>query len=1004
MASKRKRNHAVTSTGADTGNGNGNDTGLADSNKRQRTSGDGYSKDPPVKQALLNKYYPNVLCLRDYLLSKLPVSSKVRRKKLSSVGRKASANIPYQDGDDDEDEDRVLGDFLDGTLIGVSSNNGLSQEDRLKEWVSFSQRGDVSVSTIANSNCTDVYSQSEIVDFAIWLLFSKSKSSNGRLQHLLCQGYRKDVSSRSVHRAMKAWPWPHVLSLLGKAGEHVMSDLILDCGVFLQIKNTHGSYYQLSGQPLGEILPITNGKHHGKESGADSGSKKDQQPGILHNPMEINFVRNRMLYAKAALNAQGEVQFGLRHIHIFNRFRSQANDDPIISRRGPEKNIVRILMYIFPLQFDLHNVFTSEVDNRETVQPFKDYTLREEEIDSKYPEAKGIKIPKRLRGKAKDLVRKLQVLHSRCSYNYLLEYYCPNRKHEDGNANRIQEEPSFNSTSLKIQSYRKCHSSSILSSSAPSIPARKSTLMDHASSTAEVSAFCRAVLRNIIPHEFWGMGDVQAHNESIFHKNVDNFIGLRRFEVLSLHEVMQGIKIAEIEWLGTPSTSNQKLSLTDFNKRREIFLEFLYYLFDSILIPLVRSHFHVTESNVHRQRLFFFRHDVWKSVAEPAMASLKLKMFEEVKLKEAQQILASRTLGFSQMRLIPKETGVRPIMNLRRRAMRKGDKHLLGVSINSVLTPVHNVLTYEKANNLTRLGSTLFSVGDLYQKVKSFKASLNASTKPLYFAKVDVQAAFDTIPQVAVIKLMKTVPSEPEYRFSRHVEIKPTDAYNIDPNAPNKPIRRWKSNAKSMHHLDNFDEDLENDIAIGKKNTVFVENIVNQIRDTNSLLHLLTEHISQNMVKIGKKFYRQKEGIPQGSILSSLLCNYFYADLEAKHLSFLQSDESLLLRLIDDFLLITLNPAHAKRFLKVMHDGIPEYGVGVNPDKTLTNFEVMIYGKKIKRIVGEKMFPYCGNLIDMKTLNIARDRGRGKDLAIQDSLTVEYSRIPGKTFHRKVLN
>lgn len=280
---------------------------------------------------------------------------------------------------------------------------------------------------------------------------------------------------------------------------------------------------------------------------------------------------------------------------------------------------------------------------------------------------------------------------------------------------------------------------------------------------------------------------------------------------------------------------------------------------------------------------------------------------------------------------------------------------------------------------MTRLGSTLFSVGDLYQKVKSFKASLNASTRPLFFAKVDVQAAFDTIPQAAVIKLMKTIPSESEYRFARHVEIKPTEAYATDPNAPNKPIRRWKSNAKPLHHLDNFDEDLENDIAIGKKNTIFVENIVNQIRDTNSLLQLLAQHISLNMVKIGKKFYRQKEGIPQGSVLSSLLCNYFYADLEAKHLSFLQSGESLLLRLIDDFLLITLNPIHAKRFLQIMHDGVPEYGVGVNPDKTLTNFEVMINGKKVKRVVGEKMFPYCGNLVDMKTLNIARERDRRKD-------------------------
>jgi hypothetical protein len=31
-------------------------------------------------------------------------------------------------------------------------------------------------------------------------------------------------------------------------------------------------------------------------------------------PSEIIFVRNRMLYARAALNARGLVQFGFRHI------------------------------------------------------------------------------------------------------------------------------------------------------------------------------------------------------------------------------------------------------------------------------------------------------------------------------------------------------------------------------------------------------------------------------------------------------------------------------------------------------------------------------------------------------------------------------------------------------------------------------------------------------------------------------------------------------------------
>ncbi|KAM3066909.1 Telomerase reverse transcriptase [Clarireedia jacksonii] len=1000
------------------------DTNVAELNKRQRVTGSFRGNEPPVKDALLAQYYPRVLSLREYLLSKLPASSRVRKKKILGVGGRTS--VETGDLQDDTDEDRVLAAFLDRTLVGVSTY-GISQEDRAEGWNTFSQRGDTSISTIGNSSGGALFSQSDIVDFAIWLLFQKSKSINGRLQHLLCQGYRKDVSSHSVHRdenfsttipgvnltypnshvtSIKGWPWPQILGLLGKAGERIMVDLILDCGIFLPIENGNGSYHQLSGPPLSELRTLSIAETPGKAdlSGQHEKKSKRRTP-QSHTASEIVFVRNRMLYGKASLNARGEVKSGLRHIHALNRYpyvknTSQSGTEKDSCNQGTHRNTIHLMMYIFPRQFGLHNVFTSSVNPRETVQPFKDYTLREEEINTKYTLDEKVKVPKRLRGKARDLVHKLQVLHSRCSYNKLLAYYC---SHQHDAVDDIHEEESSDSTFFETQSSMASHMSISISSSVASVPPRKITLMDDATPVADVSAFVRAVLRNIIPHEFWGTQDVQSHNEKGFHRNVDKFIRMRRFEVLSLHEVFQDIKIADIEWLRSTNTVNQKLSQTDLSKCREIFLEFLYYLFDSIIIPLVRAHFYVTETNVHRQRLFFFRHDIWRSLAEPALASLKLKMFEEIKPDEAHKILDSRALGFSQIRLLPKETGVRPILNLRRRAVQKNSK-LLGSSINSVLGPIHSILTHEKKTNPNRLGSALFSVGDLYQKVKNFKNILTTTTQPLYFAKVDVQAAFDTIPQLAVIKLMHTVPCESEYRIARHVEIKPTDAYNSGLSAANKPIRRWKTLAKSLDHIDDFDEDLENELAVGKKNTIFVENVVNQIRDTSSLLDLLTEHISSNMVQIGKRFYRQKEGIPQGSVVSSLLCNYFYADLESKHLSFLQTGETLLLRLIDDFLLITINPMHAKRFLQVMHDGIPEYGVTVNPEKTLTNFEVCINGRKIKRLVGEQRFPYCGNLIDLRSLSISRDRERKKDLAIEDSLTVEYSRAQGKTFHRKVIN
>ncbi|KAF4614304.1 hypothetical protein G7Y89_g15433 [Cudoniella acicularis] len=301
--------------------------------KRQKVSssstanGSATTKDPVVKQALLAQYYPRVFTLREYLLCKLPSTSKIRRKKIQCVGR--GKNSEHAEGDHNVSE------FLDQTLVGELVCNERLREDQWRQWTVFSQRADDS--NFANvSGVGGGYSQSEIVDFAIWLLFSKSGTMNGGAQHLLCQGFRKDISSRDVNRdedftsaipgvvsiypnsnvtAMKVSPWPQVLNLLGKEGERLMIALILDCGIFVEVGKGRGIYHQLCGIPMGElqtcsplnqkILPGSLLKSIGESQTAKA-------------PSNIAFVRNRMLYARAALNAQGGVRFGLRHIREFN--------------------------------------------------------------------------------------------------------------------------------------------------------------------------------------------------------------------------------------------------------------------------------------------------------------------------------------------------------------------------------------------------------------------------------------------------------------------------------------------------------------------------------------------------------------------------------------------------------------------------------------------------------------------------------------------------------------
>jgi len=169
----------------------------------------------------------------------------------------------------------------------------------------------------------------------------------------------------------------------------------------------------------------------------------------------------------------------------------------------------------------------------------------------------------------------------------------------------------------------------------------------------------------------------------------------------SLHADAYGRQLSALTWLDLPAQQNRhRMSRTDAEKRLQLLAELIYYLFDSFLIPLISKNFYVTETAVHRNQLCYFRHDVWRKLSEPALSSLTTTTFEALDPPTYQRLLAHRNLSTSRVRFLPKETGLRPIVNLRRRvATMVGGKLKLGKSVNSVMNPVFNVLNYEKVSD-----------------------------------------------------------------------------------------------------------------------------------------------------------------------------------------------------------------------------------------------------------------------------------------------------------------
>ncbi|KAJ5804517.1 uncharacterized protein N7518_000820 [Penicillium psychrosexuale] len=1079
MGKKRKRPIK------DRGSTSSSHTGITTSPRRFRPPHTPIPLGTKTSHPVISLYYRNVVPLREYLLHKLPVTSKSRRRRILTLGSREDQGTNAQ-----LQTSETLAELLDSTLVGVlkESSPTLNSEQQ-KQYSSFneSQSRSILVSTDTGPTCP----QSEVVDFVIWKIFNRSNGYSKEAKHLLTHGFKRMSMHHAQHtgipgivsqfpnqnvQVLKKGAWAEVLGLLGSNGEEIMMQLLFDCGVFAPIDAENGIYYQLSGIPLSDLEPLsdasaeangsaataqdsmpTTGQRHPKEK-----AECKQSSETLQSPNNIVFMRRRILYGRVE-SKQG-VASGLGQKHVLSRFSSLDS----------MAQTVHVMKYIFPRQFGLLNVFTLDSDQRKQMNDSKGFMSRESEIshleeqkrlqrpqtgnesaDAGCGGVKSVKVPKRLRGITIELVRKLRNRNAQCSYGELLRYYCPTEQTEPRllgafvsttDAKKSEPISSLESNFVTQVNYPSPSDSSQTScdgarsephiavdtscgndAEKPVIRKTQVSLTDHATPPSSVSAFCRAVIQKLIPRQFWGVGPDGISNFKLVLRHVDRFIKLRRFESLSLHEVCKGVKITSIPWLAPPqvqtslpSETRSKIALSDLHKRTELLHEFMFWIFDSLLIPLIRSHFYVTESQAHRNRLFYFRHDVWQQLTQQPFGDLKAMMFEELEPDRAQRVLARRSFGFGALRLLPKSTGIRPILNLRKRDLKTRSwgkrETYLGISINSSITPIYNMLTYEREQAPAKLGSSILSVADMHRRLKAYKEQLSqrlpsasrpwqSKLPPMYFVKVDIKACFDTIPQRKLLNLIEELVSEESYCIAKHTEIHPPASTAKQ----GKPIRKFLSRATPAMKPQHLPDYVNSESTTRKANTVFVE-CGQKVNDADGLLELLSEHVQNNLVKIGKKFFRQRNGIPQGSVLSSLLCNFFYAELERKVLSFIKPEDSLLLRLVDDFLLVTPDVAVAMQFLEVMIRGQPSYGVQVNPAKSMANFSAAVDGILLPRLEGSTLFPYCGSLIDTHTLEFHRDQGRilqgGESAAatLSDALTVEAARLPGHTFHRKMLS
>ncbi|THH05865.1 hypothetical protein EW145_g4492 [Phellinidium pouzarii] len=736
--------------------------------------------------------------------------------------------------------------------------------------------------------------------------------------------------------------------------------------------------------------------------------------------------RIELFYARPCRQAKSSrVLIGLPLNHILNRMKSNVwrkSKGLDMDEIKDSKNDLRpsdlngalearhLSKYIFSQQYKLSNVHVISMERTgEGSFQRKQFADREDEIKRKG----ACKTPARLRSTL-PLLAQLYHRHKKCGYKALLDKVCPSKlkpDHRDSTVDSsvilelISEELSevqlhnqidvdttddFASVSMRGGSYK-----SRLSKG--SQIKYKPKFSEYTCSYAEVFLYVRAVSKVVVPHAFWGC----IRNRKAVMLHVKQLISSRRYESITLHNIIQGVSTSECDWLLPPEKSKPvrhlNQSMAEMLKRRELLEEFLYWYFDQFLVPLLRTTFYITDSSAFRNRVLYFRQDDWEVLCHPLLDRLAATTFQRIRQHEAEDLLRQRKLGYSFVRLLPKDSGVRPIVNLRRKRM---------------------------TMQAEQLGASVFGPNEIYLRLKDYKKRLGivpGKKQKLYFVKVDVQACFDTIEQDKLLGILKSLVSEDVYMIQKYGQILPTAGKikrtYMREAMPERAlfytsyiIMKFKADIMSKctdehpHFLTHAAQ-----LAALLRHAIFVDQVVYPFAFRDDIIQLLEDHITSNIVKIGQDYYRQRVGIPQGSVLSTLLCSFFYGDLERNALRFvLEAQNNVLLRLIDDYLFITTDEEDASHFLEVMNRGHPEYGCFISRDKTLTNFyhgtgNLSQLNLSPVLYPGQKLFPWCGYLIDTEDLSIMNDYSRFHNTYLTDSLTIERGRRPNSAFVQKML-
>jgi len=476
---------------------------------------------------------------------------------------------------------------------------------------------------------------------------------------------------------------------------------------------------------------------------------------------------------------------------------------------------------------------------------------------------------------------------------------------------------------------------------------RYKALLRLAATPSRVARWLRAVCRHVVPAHLVG----SVRNWRVFSRNLYHLLTRPPAQQAAAAGaiLVSGLRTSECGWLQQAHASRAEAVKSPIlhQRQQEALRLLLQWLGRKFLLPLTQRMFHVALvpalPAAAAPSVCYWPRGVYLRMRRLATRRVRRTLLHRLDPPVAADLLASpeRALGYCELRLLPKPGGsFRTICDLSR-APRRAEAFGQAEPVNAQLKPAFELLTAMRKAYPQLLGASCLGLDEVHARWRQFVCERRrvASSARLRFVTTDLANCYDTIVQS---QLWAALNAALEVRGEH-----PSICKRIDLHKPHDRCAEFVTRYLSKPcNRDDYPLGIKlfERLAHERSAALYVDKQRTSALTIEQALSVLRQHIFCNISRVDGQFYVHSSGVPQGSILSALLCCVHYGALDlavlVRYLVRLKSGHvaprqlCALLRLIDDSLMVTCENEVYSSYVCSMEGGFDAHGAHINTAKT----------------------------------------------------------------------